>query len=393
MRKVLILGGGFAGIEAAIFLRKRHYNVTLVSDRDYFYIYPTSIWIPTGKASFEDVCIDLNQLATIHGFSLIVDEVTLIDSQSNTITLGNYGIYREYDYLILAMGAHKIAYQGIENTLSICGDPKVSLQIRDALNSLIAKGSGTIAMGFGSNPNDSSAVRGGPGFELLFNIHHLLVKKGIRDRFDLNFFAPMKEPGARMGSQALRMMDRYFSRLNITRYFGKKITAFTHDGIVFEDDSQLKSDLTLFIPAGDGHAVLKASDLPLNEAGFVRINDFCEVPNDAGEATNVYAIGDCAALEGPAWRAKQGHIAEVMARLVAFNMAARDSNVATRQGYREHLNILCIMDSGDGAAFVYRDDKRALMIPLPVVGHWMKKGWGAYCRYSKLGKIPRLPGL
>jgi len=54
--KVLILGGGFAGVEAAIFLRKEGYSVTLVSDRDYFYIYPTSIWIPTGEAEFEDIC-------------------------------------------------------------------------------------------------------------------------------------------------------------------------------------------------------------------------------------------------------------------------------------------------------------------------------------------------
>ncbi len=393
MRKVLILGGGFAGVEAAIFLRKRHYNVTLVSDRDYFYIYPTSIWIPTRESSFEDVCIDLNALKEAHGFHLLIDEVLHIASASNSVTLKEQGELRDYDYLIIAMGAHKMQHPGIEHTLSICGAPKVSLQIRDALDALIAKGSGTIAMGFGGNPNDSSAVRGGPGFELLFNVHHLLRKKGIRENFQLHFFAPMKEPGARMGEQALHMMDRYFSRLNITRHFGKKITAFEHDAIVFEDDSRLESDLTMYIPAGDGHTVLKHSDLPLNEAGFVRINDFCEVLDEEGNATNVYAIGDCAALEGPQWRAKQGHIAEVMARAVAFNMAARDSKVADRQGYSEHLNILCVMDSGDGAAFVYRDDKRAMMIPLPFIGHWMKKGWGAYCRYSKLGTIPRLPGL
>ncbi len=393
MRKVLILGGGFSGVEAAIFLRKRHYNVTLVSDRDYFYIYPTSIWIPTGEANFNDVCIDLNALKQAHGFTLIIDDVCAISSQSNTVTLKEYGDLHDYDYLIIAMGAHKMHHQGIENTLSICGAPEVSLKIRDALHELISRGGGNIAIGFGGNPQDSSAVRGGPGFELLFNIHHMLKKQGVRERFELSFFAPMQEPGARMGKQALKMMDRYFSRLNITRYFGKKIRAFETDAVLFEDNSRLKSDLTIFIPAGDGHAVLKQSDLPLNEAGFVRINDYCEVVDAEGHATNVYAIGDCAALEGPAWRAKQGHIAEVMARSVAFNMAARDSNVTERQGYREHLNILCIMDSGDGAAFVYRDDRRAIMIPLPLIGHWMKKGWGAYCRYSKLGKIPRLPGL
>ena len=72
MKKVLVLGGGFAGVEAAIYLRKERFDVTLVSDRPYFYIYPTSIWIPTHDADFQDVCIDLEALKTAHGFELIV---------------------------------------------------------------------------------------------------------------------------------------------------------------------------------------------------------------------------------------------------------------------------------------------------------------------------------
>jgi len=74
--KVLILGGGFAGLEAAIFLRKAGYSVTLVSDRDYFYIYPTSIWIPTGEAKFEEICVPLKELQAAHGFDLVIDEIT-----------------------------------------------------------------------------------------------------------------------------------------------------------------------------------------------------------------------------------------------------------------------------------------------------------------------------
>ncbi len=405
MKDVLILGGGFAGVEAAIFLRKENYNVTLISDRDYFYIYPTSIWIPTCGTEFKDVCIDLKELQNAHSFKLIIDEVTAIRSKKNEVELKERGIINDYDYLVVAMGSHKVKHTGIEHTMSICGAPEISLEIRYALNALIAKGSGKIAMGFGGNPHDSSAVRGGPGFELLFNVHHMLKKMGIRDKFELTFFAPMKEPGARMGPQALKMMEMYFSRLNINRHFGKKIKAFLKDGIVFEDDSKLKSDFTMFIPAGDGHNVIKESDLPLSKAGFIHINDHCEVDyehadyffedidGEKKQHSNVFAIGDVASMDGPDWRAKQGHVAEVMARAIAFNIKARDTGIQERKGYQEHINILCVMDSGDGAAFIYRDEKRAMMIPMPIVGHWMKKAWGVYCRYSKLGKIPRLPGL
>ncbi len=391
-KKILVLGGGFAGVDAAAYLCKADYDVTLVSDRDYFYIYPTSIWVPTHGAEFKDVCVDLKELQEAHGFNLVVDGVSSIEAKENRVTLASGKVIDDYDYLIIALGAHKMKHTGMENTLSICAAPKQSLEIRDALDALVAKGSGKIAMGFGGNPKDSSAVRGGPGFELMFNLHTMLKKKGIRDKFELTFFAPMAQPGARMGDQALAMMDKMFTKNELKKQFGKKIKRFEEDGVVFEDDSKLEADFTMFIPAGTGHEVIVNSDLPTNEAGFVTINDYCEVSLD-GELSNVYAIGDTAALEGPDWRAKQGHVAEVMAKNVAFNIQERDKNSDQRKGYIEHLNILCVMDTGDGAGFVFRDNKKAFMIPMPIIGHMMKKGWGWYCRNTKLGKIPRLPGM
>ena len=159
--------------------------------------------------------------------------------------------------------------------------------------------------------------------------------------------------------------------------------------MVFEDDSKLDSDFTMFISAGTGPAVLQNSDLPLSEAGFVKIDNYGQVPGFAG----VYAIGDIAALEGPDWTAKQGHIAELMGRNAAFNISETEKGSSKRKGYQEHLNILCVMDTGDGAAFIFRNSKKAFMIPMPVVGHWMKKGWGMYARMTKLGQFPRLPGM
>ena len=222
MKNVLVLGGGFAGLEAAIYLKKENFNVTLVSDRDYFYMYPVSIWIPTKETEFSDVCIDLKELQKAHGFNLNIDSVTSISAKENKVTLSSGAVIDDYDYLVIAMGAHKMNHKGLENTLSICGAPEQSLQIRDKIDELVAKGSGKVCFGFGGNPNDTSAVRGGPGFELMFNLHNLLKKKGIRDNYELTFFAPMAEPGKRMGPQALKMMGTFFSRLNIKQHFGKK---------------------------------------------------------------------------------------------------------------------------------------------------------------------------
>lgn len=390
MTKVIILGGGFAGVEAAIYLRKNEMDVTLVSDRDYFYIYPTSIWIPTGDVTREDVSIPLDQLAFAHGFKLIIDPVMKLEAKEKRVTLQSGRVLDDFDYIVVAIGQGKIQMEGMaEHSLSICGAPEEATALYEKLDALVLKGSGKVAMGFGGNPNDTSAVRGGPAFEVLFNVHNYLKKKGVREQFELTFFAPMEKPGQKMGPKALVMMDKMFGMTNIKKKVGSKITSFEVDGIRFEDGTKIESDLTMFISAGKGHPILEASDLPLSEAGFVFTNEYNEVEGFEG----IYAIGDSANLIGPEWRAKQGHVAEVMARNVAYNIFQHSQRIDSKESYAGHLNILCMMDIGNGAAFVYRSDKGGKMIPLPVIGHWMKQGWGWYCRYSKLGKIPRLPGM
>ncbi len=388
MKRVLILGGGFAGVEAAIEATKAGYEVDLVSPRSYMYIYPISIWVPFEKADFDSLCISMEELASVYGFNWISDEIVSIDAKKASAT-GKKGEYGG-DYIIVAFGASKLESVKKENFLSICSEPGEILKIKEAIKKLIEKGEGKIAIGFGGNPKDTTAVRGGPAFEFVFNLHNYLKKLGIRDRFELTFFAPMKEPGKRLGPQALKMMDMFFNRLHIKRVFGKKIKSFEPEGVLFEDDRLLESDFTMFIPALTGHRAAKNGDLPLSDSGFILVDKWCRVQG----YENIYAAGDCAYLDGPAWRAKQGHIAEVMAKNAVHNIAVFSGEKRGKpKSYLEHLNIMCVMDSGDGAAFVYRDDKRGVMVPMPVVGHWLKKGWGWYCKNSKLNKIPRIPGL
>ncbi|PWI57203.1 NAD(P)/FAD-dependent oxidoreductase [Sulfoacidibacillus thermotolerans] len=389
MKKVTVLGGGIAGVEAAIYLRKKNFEVTLISNRDYDYIYPISIWIPTGEKTLDDVSIPLAKLARRHGFQVIVDEVINVRARENKVLLKNQGEYTDYDYLVIAIGASKLKPEGVEHTLSVCGDPKEAVMLNDRLEDLAERGYGKIAVGFGGNPKDPSAVRGGPAFEVMFNFHHFLTKRQLRDQFDLTFFAPMENPGARMGDQVVVGMNKMFKNLGIDTKFGKKITRFVPDGVIFEDGSKLESDLTMFISAGTGHYALKDSDLPLSEAGFIKIDDYCQVEG----FDNVYAIGDAAALGTTDWEAKQGHVAEVMARNTAHNLATREAGGSDFLGYKEHLSILCVMDSGNGAVYVERDYKRAKMKFMPIYGHWVKRGWGMYYKLSKMNRIPRLPGM
>lgn len=386
--KVLVLGGGFAGLEAALKLGRSGLDVTLVSDRDFVYIYPISIWIPTSEIDFEDACLPLGEITKKAGVKLVVKPVKTIKADAGEVYLGDSDVLT-YDYLVIALGGHKTTVKGIEHTHSICGPPDAVIPIRESLDLLIKKGHGSIAVGFGGNPDDPSAVRGGPAFEFIFNVHNLLRKKGIRENFTLTMFAPMPKPGIRLGEKAYAMMTSWFDKIGIQRCYGKKIKEFREREVVFVDDSALSADLIMYIAAGRGHGVLRDSGLSQNKAGFLRINDHCQVEG----YKNIFAVGDSAALDGPEWKAKQGHLAEVMGRVAADNIISLSSGKKPSAGYQKHLCVICVMDFGNGAAYVYRDEHKAKVVPLPIVGHWLKKGWGAYWKLNKTGKVPRIPGM
>ena len=82
-----------------------------------------------------------------------------------------------------------------------------------------------------------------------------------------------------------------------------------------------------------------------------------------------------------------------MARVAAANIAAMEAGSTARESYLQHVSITCLLDMGNGAAYVHRDAVKEQMVPLPVVGHWLKKGWGAYYQASKRKQVPRIPGL
>lgn len=389
MGKVLVLGGGIAGVEAAIQLRRKQLEVTLVSDRDFLFVYPISIWIPVHGIGFNDVVVPLDELASLHGFAFEQGRVTRIRAKEHAVELSDGRVLSDYDYLVLALGQGKTMPKGIEHTLSICSEPETSLKIRERIDAIVEAGRGRIAVGFSGNPIDATALRGGPAFELLFNIDHYLRRKGLRDKIDLAFFAPMAEPGARMGEGAVPTLRRFFAAKDISSQTGVRISKFEEDAVLFEDGQRLDADLILFIPGGKGHGIYQDSDLPLSEAGYVQAGEDSRVDG----FNDVFAIGDGATLLGPEWRAKQGHVAEVMARGVADNIEATELGRSARHSYVPHVNILCVMDTGNAAVMVSRTLTGERLVPLPVVGHSMKRAWGFYYRNSKRKKIPRMPGM
>src|SRR6476660_8918000 len=109
MAKVLILGGGFAGVVAAQRLARElsdEHEITLVSRDRKFIFYPARVRLAFGGCKTEDVSFDLRKTMLDRRVVFIEGEVARInpDERKVIIAHGEVEGHLGYDYLIYALG-------------------------------------------------------------------------------------------------------------------------------------------------------------------------------------------------------------------------------------------------------------------------------------------------
>ncbi|MDB5254942.1 MAG: hypothetical protein JWL92_318 [Candidatus Nomurabacteria bacterium] len=131
--KVVIVGGGFAGIEVARLLAKNPLaEVTLVSTNNCFQYYPNLYRLVAG-ASANQVSIPLDKIIP-KNVTLLIDTYIGIDLTQKAISLKS-GSALSYDYAVLAMGsdANYFGIEGMEAHAQDFLSVKKALALRSSL--------------------------------------------------------------------------------------------------------------------------------------------------------------------------------------------------------------------------------------------------------------------
>ena len=365
MTHIIILGSGFGALTAVKEIRKAKVEaqITVVSPNNHLTYLPSLIWMPSGLRNSADIDVNLEKFFAREGVVWHQGSVVNVTDggrrvETDTGTLTN-------DYLIIATGGRYIQkLPGIkEHAIIPCQGPAFGQQIHDRIN---AMDGGTIAVGFGANPKEPKAVRGGPMFEFLFNIETMLRKQGRRDKFNLVFFNGSEKPGIRLGEKAVKGLLDQMKKRGIAAHLGAKPIRIEADKVVTERE-EIPADLVLMMPGLTGPLWLDNTELPRSSGGFVQGDEKCRVVG----WEHTYVVGDTGSFPGPEWLAKQAHQADLQSEAAVANIVGEMKGEAPRHDFKAEL--ICIVDTLDTGIVVYRSEKWSFFLPTSKLGHWAKR--------------------
>ena len=362
--RIVILGAGFAALSAARELRRRAPKamISLIAPRAEFVYLPSLIWVPPGIRKGSDLIIPLQHFLQKYRINHCACTVTGLKDGGRTVVTDQGEVAN--DALIIATGGRFLkGMPGIEHALTLCEGVAAAERIRDRLDSMTG---GNIAFGFGGNPQEPSAMRGGPMFELLFGVDTMLRQQGRRDKFRLTFFNAAAEPGKRLGEKAVHNLLAEMARRGIETHLGEKILRFT-GASVDTATASLPADLILFMPGLTGPQWAAASGIELSPGGFFPADEFCAVT----AYRKVFVAGDAGSYPGPDWLPKQAHMADLQAKAAAENLLLALQGKAPVA--RPRPELICIVDSVNSGMLVYRDPRRSFMLPASRLLHWAKR--------------------
>lgn len=372
--RITVVGSGFAGLTVLRTLRRqsRDVELTLVAPAAELHYLPGAIWLPSRGRTREQLVVPLANFLRRERIAFHAAHAVGLSADARTLhtTAGDVA----NDGLVVATGARFLRrLPGIEHAIVPCEGIAAGEAIRDRLARLDG---GTLCFGFGANPNEPAAMRGGPVFEFVFGVDTLLRRQRRRERFRLVFFSPSERPGQRLGDRAVELILDEMRRRGVGMVLGEKPQRFELDAVVLEN-TRIPSDLTVFMPGLTAQAWLDATALPRSRGGFVQGDAQCRIPG----TPCAYVAGDGGSFPGPDWMPKQAHQADLQAEVAARNLLRELRGEAATETFR--AGLVCIVDMLDRGLLVTRREGGArAWRPLRMM-HWAKAAfeWNYLRRY------------
>ena len=343
LRHVVIIGGGFGGLEAAKALRHASVRVTLLDRQNHHLFQPLLYQVATAALSPADIAEPLRHiLRTQENVEVILSEVQSIDAAEKRVITSDGPV--DYDYLIVAAGARHSYFgrdewekwapglKSLDDALEIRRRMLMAFEVAEKTHDDAER---EAAMTF-------VIVGGGPtGVEMagaIAEIARITLIKDFRhiDSSQTRVFLIEGGPEilASFSGELSASACRQLSHIGVEVRLGTRVEHVSEEGVGLKGGEKIAARTVLWA-AGNAASPLGASlGVPLDPQGRVIVNEDCSIPGH-GE---IFVIGD------------QAHFATGEGKFLPGL-----SPVAMQQGRHVAKNIAALLRGESTGRFQYSD--------------------------------------
>jgi NADH dehydrogenase len=300
-KNVVIIGGGFGGIELAKRLKDKNVNVTILDKHNYHTFQPLLYQVATGGLEAESIAFPIRKIFKGQkNLKFRVTEVEKVNAATNTLktTIGDI----IYDYLVLATGSTSNFFGQTEIEQNAM--PMKSIPEALNLRSLILQ---NLEAALINKIPDREAellnfvvVGGGPtGVETAGAIGELKkhILKADYPELDINKVNIYLVEGSpellgAMSTQAQQKAKQFLEELGVTVFTETRVQSYDGRTLTFVDGRTIGSATVVWSAGVKGVVLDGLSTEAVVRGNRIKVNEI----NMADGYNNIFAIGDVAAM-------------------------------------------------------------------------------------------------
>jgi len=365
MKSLLILGAGTAGTMVANKMRRLldndEWRITIVDQHETHYYQPGFLFIPFGMYSKNDVVKPKRDFIP-QGVELIMSPIEAIEPEHNRVKLAKDGRILNYDFLVIATGAHTVPEEtpGITDNgwrkdvfdfYTIEGAVALAKHLRSWQG-------GRMVLNVVENPIKCPVAP----LEFLMLADWFFTEQGIRDKVEISYATPL--PGAFTKPIASKHLGDILDEKNIKvvpDYFIERVDS-DEKKIVSYDEMELEYDLLVTVPLNMGAEVIGSSGLG-DDLNFIPVDKHTFL---SPKYENMFVLGDAANLP----TSKAGSVAHFAVDSFSENFVRYIDGLEMLPLFDGHAN--CFIESGFGKGllidFNYDVEPLPGKYPLPGIG-------------------------
>lgn len=301
--KVVIVGGGFGGINAAQRLSKAEVEVLVIDRTNHHLFQPLLYQVATAALATGDIAVPIRQILRHQAnASVIMADVAAIELEKKRVRATNGDLF-SYDYLIVAPGARhsyfgRPEWEEFAPGLKTLGD---AVRIRERILLAFECAERCDSFSQAANYLRFVIIGGGPtGVEMAGDIAEIARKTMFKNfrkiKPEQSEILLVEGESHILNSYSTTLSERArhdLERMGVRVLTGKKVTAVDEKGVYFGDEF-IETHNVIWAAGNQASPLLATLDVPLDRQGRVRVEPDLSIKGHH----EVFVIGDAACLVG-----------------------------------------------------------------------------------------------